>query len=322
MGIEQSTLRLKRWTVKADAATMRSAIALLLIWSAPTTGIAGDGAACDKGAPPSEFSWNPRKELVTPRLSRFYRLGDEVQTAYQSGNDADLAERAKEFLDLAAVYRCNWNYGNAIHDANRYLGLASLRAGKADEAAKFLVLAGKSTGSPQLDSFGPEFDLADALLKRGKSEAVIDYLGGVKRFWKMDDGQVDRWIEAINKGEKPELDRLAAAAPSRWLIAVDWLVMALPALLTLGLLYAGRHRLHRKSTFVAVALALGYGAWWLVGYALSALWVRVIGIVSSAGRLGEYVFVWLPLVLLIVLPALVVIWVFRYSSSRRSGVAA
>ena len=58
----------------------------------------------------------------------------------------ELADRAKEFLELAAVYRCNWNYGNAIHDANRYLGLASLRAGKVDEAAKFLVLAGKSTG--------------------------------------------------------------------------------------------------------------------------------------------------------------------------------
>jgi hypothetical protein len=110
--------------------------------------------------------------LVTPRLARFYQLGDEVQATYERANDVGVAERAKEWLELAVVYRCNWNYGNAIHDANRYLGLASLRAGKVDEAANFLVLASKSTGSPQLDTFGPELDLADALLKRGKTQAV------------------------------------------------------------------------------------------------------------------------------------------------------
>jgi len=280
------------------------------------TCVAADVAPCDKHAQQSEFSWNPPNSLVTPRLARFYQLGDEVQAAYEHADGVDLAQRAREWQELAAVYRCNWNYGNAIHDANRYLGLASLRAGRLDEAAGFLVLAGKSTGSPQLDTFGPDLDLADALLKRGKTQAVTEYLRGVHQFWEMDNGQVEQWIAAINKGETPKLERFSFA-PSPWLIALDWLIAALPAILTLTVLYLGRHRLRRKVAFAVVAIGLGYGAWFLMGYAVTALSLWMIGIASSAGRAGGYVFVYLPVVLLIVVPALVVLLVFRYLSFRQ-----
>lgn len=296
--------------------TLRSAIVWLLIWYAPAAAVAADAAPCDKGAPQSEFSWNPPNSLVTPRLARFYRVGDEVQAAYERANDVDLAERAKEWLDLAGVYRCNWNYGNAIHDANSYLGLASLRAGRVDEAASFLLLASKSTGSPQLDSFGPELDLADALLKRGRTREVTEYLQGIHQFWSMDDGRVERWIVEINKGERPDLERFTVT-PSPWETALDWLIAALPAVLTLTLLYAGRHRLRNKVAFIVMAIGLSYGASFLMSYLMAGLWVRIIGIVSSAGRVGEYVFVYLPMVLAVVVPALVVFGVFRYLSSRQ-----
>ena len=298
---------------------------LLLVWLVAcllqSISVAADAAACDKGAPPSEYSWNPRNELVTPRLARFYQLGDEVQAAYLQKNDAELADRAKEFLELAAIYRCNWNYGNAIHDANRYLGLASLRAGKVDAAADFLVLAANSTGSPQLDSFGPELDLANALLKRGKTQAVIEYLQGVHRFWKMDNGQVDRWIAAIGKGEKPDLNRVAVLR-NPWWTAVDFLITALPLILTLTLLYVGRLRLRRKVVFVVAALGLGYAAWLLIDYLMGALWGRMVSTLASAGELGEFVLIYLPVALVIAVPASVVLCVFRYLLRRQSrGVA-
>jgi hypothetical protein len=296
--------------------TLRSGMVWLIFWCIPATALADDTAPCQKGTPPTEFSWNPPNSLVTPRLSRFYQLGDEVQGAYEHGNDVELRERAQEYLDLAAVYRCNWNYGNAIHDANRYLGLASLRAGKVDEATNFLLLASKSTGSPQLDSFGPELDLADALLKRGKSQAVAEYLKGIHKFWEMDSGNVNRWIAAIHRGEKPQLERFTYT-PSPWLVALDWFLAALPAILALILLYVGRYRLRSKIAFVVVAAGLGYGAWYLMGYGMSALWVRMMGILSPAGRVGEYVFVYLPIVLAVLVPALVEYGVFRYLSSDR-----
>jgi hypothetical protein len=283
----------------------------------PMTCVAADVAPCDKHAQQSEFSWNPPNSLVTPRLARFYELDDQVQAAYEHANDVELTQRAREWLDLAAIYRCNWNYGNAIHDANRYLGLATLRAGKVDEAAGFLVLASKSTGSPQLDTFGPDLDLADALLKRGKTEAVTEYLRGIHQFWEMDNGQVERWIAAIKKGETPKLERFGVT-PSPWLIALDWFIATLPAILTLTVLYVGRRRLQRKVVFAVVAMGLGYGAWFLMGYDLTALSMWMIGIASSAGRVGEYVFVYLPAVLVIAAPAFVVLLVFRYLSSEQS----
>jgi hypothetical protein len=283
----------------------------------PTISVAADVGPCVKGAPQSEYSWNPRNELVTPRLAHFYQLGDEVQAAYVRKNDLELADRAKEFLELAAIYRCNWNYGNAIHDANRYLGLSSLRAGKVDEAADFLVLAAKSTGSPQLDTFGPDLDLANALLKRGKTQAVIEYLQGVHHFWEMDNGRTGKWIAAISKGEKPELDRVAVLQ-NPWWTAVDFLITALPLMLTLTLLYVGRHRLRRKVVFVVAALGLGYGAWLLIGYLMGAVWGRMVSTWASAGKLGEFALIYLPIVLAIAVPASVVFCVFRYLLTRPS----
>jgi len=66
------------------------------------------------------------------------------------GRIIDMAlELGAEYLELANTYRCNWNYGNAVHDANRYLGLISLKKGDTDAAVVYLREAGKSTGSPQ-----------------------------------------------------------------------------------------------------------------------------------------------------------------------------
>ncbi|MCG7911537.1 MAG: RNA polymerase subunit sigma-24, partial [Candidatus Thiodiazotropha taylori] len=70
-----------------------------------------------------------------------------------------------------------------------------------------LVLAGQSTGSPQLDSFGPDLKLANVLLKKGQREAVAKYLSGVKRFWEMDEGRIDSWLKDIEAGKTPKLSR-------------------------------------------------------------------------------------------------------------------
>src|SRR5579859_2182957 len=122
---------------------------------------------CDKCAKDPEMSWNPESKFATDRLKRFYALDDHIKKAYAANDFAGAGKLATEYLELANTYRCNWNYGNAVHDANRYLGLISLKKGDTDAAVVYLREAGKSTGSPQLDSFGPELDLANELLKRG-----------------------------------------------------------------------------------------------------------------------------------------------------------
>jgi len=120
------------------------------------------------------MSWNPENKFVTDRLKRFYALDDQIKAAYAANDSAGTGKLATEYLELANTYRCNWNYGNAVHDANRYLGLISLKKGDTDAAIVYLREAGKSTGSPQLDTFGPELDLANELLKLRKVGADVD----------------------------------------------------------------------------------------------------------------------------------------------------
>jgi len=87
------------------------------------------------------------------------------------------------------------------------LGLVALQLGNLDEAASELLEAGQTRGSPGLRSFGPEFDLADALLQRGRTEVVIEFLELCTRFWKKP--ILRRWIERIQAGERPKLNRFS-----------------------------------------------------------------------------------------------------------------
>ncbi len=50
---------------------------------------------------------------------------------------------------------------------------------------KYLIAAGKSPGSPQMDSFGPNMTLAKDLLEKGERDAVLEYFMRCRKFWKM-----------------------------------------------------------------------------------------------------------------------------------------
>lgn len=97
-------------------------------------------------------------------------------------------------------------YGNAIHWANIALGFAALAADKLADASEYLVRAGKTPGSPQLNSFGPDRDLARALLVRGERAAVLTYLEDCARFWSSDRELLERWRVAIERGEPTQLE--------------------------------------------------------------------------------------------------------------------
>ncbi len=77
----------------------------------------------------------------------------------------------------------NWNYGNIIHDGNQILGRCALREGRLADAKTYLLKAGATPGSPQLNSFGPQMQLARELLETGEKEAVLQYLDLVIKVW-------------------------------------------------------------------------------------------------------------------------------------------
>jgi hypothetical protein len=135
---------------------------------------------------------------------RFSALGGMAKAAFEAGVTEKAAAYANEVLVAATQHQKEWNYGNAIHDGNLVLGLLAVRQGNIEEADKYLLAAGKTPGSPQLNSFGPDMSLAKALLEHDEREAVMEYFSQCRTFWKMGTQQLDEWTEIVRGGGMPD----------------------------------------------------------------------------------------------------------------------
>ena len=144
-----------------------------------------------------ESSDNYNKYVILPILSKSAIAANEIKLA---------ANYAKTLLKLSEDYKGDWNYGNAIHDANIVLGMVSLKDGDVQGAKRYLLEAGKAPTSPQLSVYGPNVMLAKALLEKGENETVITYLEEVKNLWLENNGRLDCWISTIKGGGMPDFD--------------------------------------------------------------------------------------------------------------------
>jgi len=135
---------------------------------------------------------------------KFYALDDAAKQSFVAGKIENARQYATELLTLAPKYRGDWNYGNAIQDGNMVLGRIALQERKTNEAKKYLLHAGKSSRSPQMDSFGPNMSLARDLLKAGDRDTPLQYFELCRKFWTMDRGQLDDWRDAVKAGKVPD----------------------------------------------------------------------------------------------------------------------
>ena len=274
---------------------------------------------CDKCAKQPELSWNPDDRLATDQLKRFYSLKQLIEAAYKANDMVAATNLAKEYLELARTYRCNWNYGNAIHDANNFLGLISLRNGETEAAVDYLLKAGKSTGSPQLNTFGPDLALANELLKQGQVAAVKTYLTDIKTFWEMDSGQVANWLTRIENGDKPELDRFGAHRPSAAERILFWLAVAWPALVAAVCLYSLRRRISRKWLFAVTTVVCGYLAMVLASWGAAYLGPRILTGMSNAGESTVLFVVYAAVGVGFIFPALAIFFVSRLFITEKTS---
>ncbi len=134
---------------------------------------------------------------------RFPLWLQEAARAAVRAEELEKAEKyAAEVLSLAVEEKPSWNYGNAVHDGNLVLGHVALHRGDIEDAGKFLLKAGKTSGSPQLNSFGPNMGLALELLKDGQDAVVIEYLKLCKKFW--NSPELAKWIGEVEQGVVPD----------------------------------------------------------------------------------------------------------------------
>ena len=135
---------------------------------------------------------------------RWTKLTQIVVVEAGSAPADEVRSDANEVLDTATKYRDDGNYGNAIHKGNLALGRLALREGKIEVAEDFLLRAGRTPGSPELDSFGPNMVLAKELLEKGRREKVLEFLALCGKFWHRDQGRLQKWSAEIKKGHEPD----------------------------------------------------------------------------------------------------------------------
>jgi hypothetical protein len=143
-------------------------------------------------------------KLATDEQSRFYALNRAAKSSLNQGQDTDAKCFAEELEQLAPKYKKDWNYGNAVQDFNIVLGSLALKAGDVEAARKRLLAAGRSPGSPQMNTFGPNMTLAQELLAKGKKAVVLEYFELCRKFWEMDEGKLDEWKKDIQHNRVPD----------------------------------------------------------------------------------------------------------------------
>jgi hypothetical protein len=139
----------------------------------------------------------------TDRL-RFYLLTPMAPVAVDAGSLPKAARYAANLLSYAGKLGKDWNHGNALHHAHSALGRVALRKKRIADASKHLLASARTKGSPQLNSFGPTFDLASELLARGQGKTVVRYLELCRKFWDMGDKSLDVWIKSIRESGKTD----------------------------------------------------------------------------------------------------------------------
>jgi tetratricopeptide (TPR) repeat protein len=145
-----------------------------------------------------------RFESAATDDERFATLVTLAKGAFELGTLDEAETRAHEALALASTLRNNWNYGNAIHDGHSVLGRVALAKGDVSAAKDHLLKAGRTPGSPQLNSFGPNVSLARDLLANGEVSTVVEYFRLCQAFWEMENGKLAHWIQLAETGEAPD----------------------------------------------------------------------------------------------------------------------
>jgi tetratricopeptide (TPR) repeat protein len=137
------------------------------------------------------------------RLKTLFK--QELCWAAWKAQEFDVAEKYARIAIDAAQNTEEATATDIFFTGHSVLGLVDLHRGDQRSAVEHLVASVRSGASGSLDSFGPNFELAQALLDKGETEGVLEFLGEVSKFWKRD--KVQTWVTMIKGGFHPKLSR-------------------------------------------------------------------------------------------------------------------
>lgn len=184
---------------------MNPSLALAATWKSQAAASPTDTVVTDNAAVVEHQVKRNEKMKDDPRL--LDGRGELARQAFADGRMELATAYAMEVLLHLPMAPRNWNTGNLIYDAHSTLGLVALRAGDVASARRHLLAAGRTPDSPQLNSFGPDLELAAELLAAGEREVVLAHLELCKRFWETAGSNLDEWQREIRDGEASTMPR-------------------------------------------------------------------------------------------------------------------
>lgn len=158
-------------------------------------------------------SLKAQKDAAQKAIEQFetaYALSSEtdrdplLQYLAKAALAADNLEKAGQYANqMLSQNMQDWNQGNNVHYGNIILGEIELRSNNIEGAKDYLIKAGKTSGSPQLDSFGPDLALAEELFEQGERKTVLEYLDLCSKFWETGKQHLYQWTVDIQEGKVP-----------------------------------------------------------------------------------------------------------------------
>ena len=153
--------------------------------------------------PKEQLAALEEKDAALSGEDLFDELPDLAKRAFAAGEIDKAESYAQRLLKMAPDYPKSWNYGNAIFHGNAILGRVALQKGDVKEADRYLLAAGATPGSPQLNSFGPNMALAKELLEKGQSDVVLKFFQLCGHFWDSHFSKLDQWSAEVRQGKIP-----------------------------------------------------------------------------------------------------------------------
>ncbi len=136
---------------------------------------------------------------------RYLALPEAAKLSFIFGKTDDARSYATELLALDLKFQAEpWRNGDAAFTGNFVLCRIAVQEGHIQEAKKYLLASGSSTGSPVLGSFGPNMSLAKDLIQRKEGETVLQYFELCRKFWTVGNDKLTQWSEDVKVGKAPD----------------------------------------------------------------------------------------------------------------------
>jgi hypothetical protein len=159
-----------------------------------------------------QWERNPPADKLVARMGRAHHQRLLMEAALLAGQLERAADLANKVLRLEQEISRRWQRHDSSYETHRahiVLGHVALQAGDVGAAQRHLLAAADVSGrDPVLRTYGPDLELAQALLEKGLRDTVLEYLESWRgKRWTVGRELLDWWIDQLRKGRSARVNK-------------------------------------------------------------------------------------------------------------------